>query len=113
VKKLLLQLEAVAPFALPVLLGAAVLVALLYVYSELKPILSGESKDPGGSDTPNAGLLDAAANQLELGRSSLSYTGAAQQVVSHPIDSLFSYLGIDGGGTAPAQSAAERDWMPW
>jgi len=110
------KLAAISPF-LPLIfyvaIGVAAIAGLYYAGVKIFKQFGAGATDPGGG-APSTGVLDGILNQTaEIGNSSLNYTGALQQTVIHPIDTLASILGIYNAPATPTlQAPSTSDLSP-
>lgn len=86
--------------ALPYIIGGAALIfGGFYVYTYLQSNFGAGTPDPGGG-APATGILSGVANAtLEIGKSSESYSDAAVQTVSNPLQTIDTIAGGNQGPT--------------
>jgi hypothetical protein len=96
-KSIGIQLAAISPFA-PLIVyalgGIALVAGIYYVATRLFSQFGAGAADPGGG-AASTGVLDGILNQTaEIGRSPLNYTGALQETLLHPVDTIGSITGL-------------------
>jgi hypothetical protein len=102
-------LAGIVPF-LPMLfyagLAVAAVIGAVYGFKYLKDNFGAGTPDPGGG-APSTGIIDGLLNATaEVGRSSLNYTGALQESVMSPKETIDSIVGAPTGITPQGEAVS-------